>query len=205
MTSPRSSRISRLINHPADFSRYAIGIPLRSCQQEVADAIVAWFVRRLGLSFVVIFPRQSGKNEAQAHIEAIFVFRICSAVQFISSCLHPTLLMKDHQRGFVPHSFPKFKSRHFLQHSRCTPPRRGEACLAHEDTQISRSAIPLPCRGETRLALEVSPLKAQGALVGTILIGPAFPRTMEIESQAQPTSGFLGVSLNHDRPFRHPR
>jgi len=70
MSTPRHSLIRRIASRLDNFSRYAIGIPLRPYQQEVADAIVKSVVNRLGLSFVVIFPRQSGKNEAQAHIEA---------------------------------------------------------------------------------------------------------------------------------------
>jgi hypothetical protein len=70
MSSPRCTLIRRIASRLDNFSRYAIGIPLRPYQQEVADAIVKSIVNRLGLTFVVIFPRQSGKNEAQAHIEA---------------------------------------------------------------------------------------------------------------------------------------
>jgi hypothetical protein len=60
MSSPRHSLIRRIASRLDNFSRYAIGIPLRPYQQEVADAIVKSIVNRLGLSFVVIFPRQSG-------------------------------------------------------------------------------------------------------------------------------------------------
>ncbi len=70
MSSPRCTLIRRIASRLDNFSRYAIGIPFRPYQQEVADAIVKSIVNRLGLTFVVIFPRQSGKNEAQAHIEA---------------------------------------------------------------------------------------------------------------------------------------
>jgi hypothetical protein len=70
MSSLRHSRIRRLVTRLEDFSRFGIGIPLRPYQQEVADAVVRSILARLGLSFVVIFPRQSGKNETQAHIEA---------------------------------------------------------------------------------------------------------------------------------------
>ena len=66
----RRALIRRLASHPADFSKYAIGIPLRPYQQEVADAILKSILGHIGLSFVVIFPRQSGKNETQAHIQA---------------------------------------------------------------------------------------------------------------------------------------
>jgi hypothetical protein len=46
------------------------GIKLRRYQQAVAEAICNSIKLRLGLTFVVLFPRQSGKNELQAQIEA---------------------------------------------------------------------------------------------------------------------------------------
>lgn len=46
------------------------GIRLRRYQQAAARAIVASVLQRQGMSFVVMFPRQSGKNELQAQIEA---------------------------------------------------------------------------------------------------------------------------------------
>jgi hypothetical protein len=44
-------------------------IELRSYQQGVAKAVIDSVTRRQGLSLVIIFPRQSGKNELQAQIE----------------------------------------------------------------------------------------------------------------------------------------
>jgi hypothetical protein len=52
------------------FSAHAGGLPLRSYQRAAALAIVDSVLRRRGLEFVIIFPRQSGKNELQAQIEA---------------------------------------------------------------------------------------------------------------------------------------
>lgn len=46
------------------------GIRLRRYQQEVARVIVDSVLQRRGLSIVVMFPRQSGKNELQAQVEA---------------------------------------------------------------------------------------------------------------------------------------
>ncbi len=66
-----------------DVSRFceeASGIRLRSYQQEVANAIVDSAIRGKGMSFVVVFPRQSGKNELQAQIEA-YLLTICSVQQ----------------------------------------------------------------------------------------------------------------------------
>jgi hypothetical protein len=51
------------------FSAEASAIHLRSYQLQVAQAIVDSVINEKGLSFVVIFPRQSGKNELQAQIE----------------------------------------------------------------------------------------------------------------------------------------
>jgi hypothetical protein len=55
---------------PCAFARMNAGITLRGYQQEVALAVVDSVLNRRGLSFVVMFPRQSGKNELQAQLEA---------------------------------------------------------------------------------------------------------------------------------------
>ena len=52
------------------FSAVGSCIRLRSYQVQVANAIIDSAIKEKGLSFVVIFPRQSGKNELQAQIEA---------------------------------------------------------------------------------------------------------------------------------------
>jgi len=44
-------------------------ITLRKYQRGVAQAIVKSIISGAGLSFVVMFPRQSGKNELQAQLE----------------------------------------------------------------------------------------------------------------------------------------
>src|SRR4030042_646056 len=62
------------------FCEQASGIRLRRYQQDVANAIADSAIRGKGLSFVVVFPRQSGKNELQAQIEA-YLLIICSVEQ----------------------------------------------------------------------------------------------------------------------------
>jgi hypothetical protein len=59
-----------LLRDVTQFSAAAGGIHLRSYQVQVAQAIVESVRQGKGLSFVVIFPRQSGKNELQAQLEA---------------------------------------------------------------------------------------------------------------------------------------
>lgn len=59
-----------LLADPLRFAETASGVVLRSYQAEVALAILDSVRQRRGLSFVVMFPRQSGKNELQAQLEA---------------------------------------------------------------------------------------------------------------------------------------
>jgi hypothetical protein len=56
------------------------GLHLRKYQREAAEAIVKSVREKQGLTFVVIFPRQSGKNELQAQIEA-YLMAIYSVMQ----------------------------------------------------------------------------------------------------------------------------
>ncbi len=59
-------RSLRRIEH---FSRVFGGVQLRRYQQQAADVIVDSVLRQRGLSIVVMFPRQSGKNMLQAQLE----------------------------------------------------------------------------------------------------------------------------------------
>src|SRR5512138_1109918 len=52
------------------FSQYAGGLRLRRYQRAVARAVIDSVMGRRGLALVVLFPRQSGKNELQAQLEA---------------------------------------------------------------------------------------------------------------------------------------
>jgi hypothetical protein len=59
------------------FSGAGSGISLRTYQRQVAQAIVDSVLKAKGLSLVVVFPRQSGKNELQAQVEA-YLLSMCS-------------------------------------------------------------------------------------------------------------------------------
>jgi hypothetical protein len=65
-----SSTIKAILRRITLFSAHAGGVTLRSYQEAAALAIAESVIYKRGLSFVVIFPRQSGKNELQAQIEA---------------------------------------------------------------------------------------------------------------------------------------
>ena len=58
-----------LLREATLFARYASGRRLRRYQAGVAEAICESVLQGRGLSFVVMFPRQSGKNEVQAQLE----------------------------------------------------------------------------------------------------------------------------------------
>ena len=51
------------------------GAQLRAYQQQVAKAVVDSVLAQRGLSLVVMFPRQSGKNFLQAQLEVYFLVR----------------------------------------------------------------------------------------------------------------------------------
>ena len=56
------------------FSQAMSGVKLRKYQEGPAEAIIESVRERAGRLFVIIFPRQSGKNELQAQIEAYLLF-----------------------------------------------------------------------------------------------------------------------------------
>lgn len=59
----------KLLRDPFLFVSAASRIRLRNYQREVFMAVIDSVLQRKGLTFVVMFPRQSGKNELQAQIE----------------------------------------------------------------------------------------------------------------------------------------
>lgn len=61
--------IKQLLRDITLFIEKASGLTLRSYQQGVAEAVLQSILQGTGRSFVVMFPRQSGKNELQAQLE----------------------------------------------------------------------------------------------------------------------------------------
>ena len=64
------SVLKEVLSDVTVFADAGSGIRLRNYQRGVAGSIVTSVLRHQGKSFVVMFPRQSGKNELQAQIEA---------------------------------------------------------------------------------------------------------------------------------------
>lgn len=65
-----TERYQHLLSDVCRFSETASGLRLRSYQEAAARAAVQSVMQRQGRSLVVMFPRQSGKNEVQAQLEA---------------------------------------------------------------------------------------------------------------------------------------
>jgi hypothetical protein len=65
------------LRSPNLFIRHTSGTRLRRYQQGVCEAVCDSVLHRRGLSFVVMFPRQSGKNELQAQLETYLLALFC--------------------------------------------------------------------------------------------------------------------------------
>ena len=72
-----------LIGDVCRFTRIGSGLTLRAYQQEVARSVVESVVNGRGLSFAVMFPRQSGKNEIQAQLEAYLLTLLSAAAMVL--------------------------------------------------------------------------------------------------------------------------
>src|SRR5512142_1667189 len=70
-----SSLLRRTIRRSPVLWARATGITLRPYQMEIARAVKDSVIHNRGLTFVVILPRQSGKNELQAHLFSWLLFR----------------------------------------------------------------------------------------------------------------------------------
>ena len=85
-------KIKQLLREFDKFSQFGSGLTLRAYQQEPAKAIIDSIIKKQGLSFVVIFPRQSGKNELQAQIQTYLLTIFLDNFQtliFLLSYLNP--------------------------------------------------------------------------------------------------------------------
>lgn len=79
-----------LLTKEKEFARYLTGLRLRSYQQGVFESVLTSIKKKLGYSFVVMFPRQSGKNELQAHLE-VYLLTLLSRYSVDIIKVSPTL------------------------------------------------------------------------------------------------------------------
>ena len=74
-----ASRIRATIRRDPINWASACKINLRTYQRQIALAVKESVIHNLGLTFVVILPRQSGKNELQSHLFSWLLFRYATA------------------------------------------------------------------------------------------------------------------------------
>ena len=90
-----STLVKTLLRNPLHFTKYNCRFRIRRYQQGVLEAVTESVLNERGLSFVVMFPRQSGKNELQAHLEVYLLTllsRHCVEMIKISPTLKPQAL-----------------------------------------------------------------------------------------------------------------
>ena len=109
MTSP-VILIKTLLREPQAFARFASGIKLRHYQQGVMESVFYSVLNDRGFSFVVMFPRQSGKNELQAHLE-VYLMTLLSQENTELIKVTPT---KNPQAKTGMHRFEKIAKRNIL-------------------------------------------------------------------------------------------
>jgi hypothetical protein len=67
--------LRRALADVESFGSAVLGMPLRPYQAEVARAVLASIAEGRGHSLTVLMPRQSGKNQLSAHLEAYLMTR----------------------------------------------------------------------------------------------------------------------------------
>ncbi|MDP3451082.1 MAG: hypothetical protein Q8R87_10925, partial [Anaerolineaceae bacterium] len=79
-----------LLTHKKEFAKYLSGMRLRSYQPGVLESVLDSIMHKKGYSLVVMFPRQSGKNELQAHLE-VYLLTILARYTVDIIKISPTL------------------------------------------------------------------------------------------------------------------
>lgn len=85
-----AAHFKALLIHKKEFAKYLSGLRLRSYQQGVFESVLDSIMRKKGYSLVVMFPRQSGKNELQAHLE-VYLLTILARYTVDIIKISPTL------------------------------------------------------------------------------------------------------------------
>jgi hypothetical protein len=82
-------RFKQVLANVLTFCRCGGEVTLRGYQEKVALAIIKGVKSGKGLTFVVMYPRQSGKNELQSHLEA-YLLVMCSNMDMEMVKVSPT-------------------------------------------------------------------------------------------------------------------
>jgi hypothetical protein len=74
-TAERQRALRRALGDIGEFSAAILKLPLRGYQLEIAQAVLRAIERQDGHQITVLLPRQSGKNQLSAHLEAYLLTR----------------------------------------------------------------------------------------------------------------------------------
>ena len=70
------------------FGAVVLAMPLRAYQLQVARAVLDSIAAGSGLTFSVLMPRQAGKNQLSAHLEAFLLARRQRAGGSLVKCIN---------------------------------------------------------------------------------------------------------------------
>jgi len=130
MLNSLSVRIRETIRRDPLGWAFTCGIHLRPYQRGIALAIKESILHHSGLTFVVVLPRQSGKNELQAHIFSWLLFRYAHLGGRIVSVSPTFKPQTTNNMERVRHSLDAcVGSRHRWQTSKGYMYKLGKACL----------------------------------------------------------------------------
>jgi len=130
MLNSLSVRIRETIRRDPLGWAFTCGIHLRPYQRGIALAIKESILHHSGLTFVVVLPRQSGKNELQAHIFSWLLFRYAHLGGRIVSVSPTFKPQTTNNMERVRHSLDScVGSRHRWQTSKGYMYKLGKACL----------------------------------------------------------------------------
>ena len=90
MANSITESLKDLLDDVRRFADLCSGVRLRSYQEAVAMAVVDSVLHQAGHTFVVMFPRQSGKNELQAQIQAYLLVRLSTMSAAEMVAISPT-------------------------------------------------------------------------------------------------------------------
>ncbi len=113
MPSPLAQLIRSTIRRSPVMWAAASGVTLRPYQARIANAVKDSVINHRGLTFVVILPRQSGKNELQAHLFSWLLFRYSrrgGSIVSVSPTFKPQTLnsMDRVRRSLCLYRLPQF-------------------------------------------------------------------------------------------------
>jgi len=84
------SRLVSLLTDPLDFTRQAAGVALRPYQAAIFPPLLDSIRNHTGDTFILVLPRQSGKDEVLIHLQAFLLYSYASPLDVGIVVVNPT-------------------------------------------------------------------------------------------------------------------